>query len=161
MKLNLNVEGIAIELEIKEYKKTKKDDNPIFCECSYSFTSKNWLNYSKKDDQIIACDEVDFLFEKLKELVNDELINDEEIEFWEPDFSFELITKKDLRKDKRYTYIAKGFEITDICLKWFVHFWDEDGALSENYLCITLAREDINKLIDYLEDITRINGYMH
>lgn len=154
MEFKLNAEGIKITLKIDGYKKVKNNDNPIFCLCSYSFESDNWLNYHKENDEILACEEIDFLIEELNNLLNDKIIDDKEIEFWEPDFTFKLIGKKDLRKDKNYTYIAKGFEIEDICLYWNVHFWDKaEGSLSENYLSICLYREDIEKLLAYLQSV--------
>ena len=158
MEFKLNADGIKIALQINGYEKVKDVDNPIFCDCSYSFVSDSWLNYSKENDPILACDEIDYLVSKLNSLLNDEITNDEEIEFWEPDFTFKLIGKKDLRKDKKYIYIAKGFEIEDICLYWNVHFWNkEEGALSGNMLSICLFREDIEKLLSFLQSIQKIN----
>ena len=152
MELILDAEGINISFEIKGYKKEKNSDNPIWCKCSSSFISDSWLNYSIKNSEVLACDEVEYLFENLQKLLDGQLKEDLEIEFIEPDFSFELITEKDLREDDRYDYIAKGYEIVDIKVFWCVHFWD-DGALTDNYLKICLDREEIVKLRDYLKNI--------
>ena len=152
MKLILDAEGINISFEIKGYKKTKDRDDPVWCKCSCSFVSNKWLNYSIENSEVLTCGEVEYLLENLQKLLNGQLKEDLEIEFIEPDFSFELITEKDLREDERYTYIAKGYEIADIEAYWCIHFWDE-GALTGNYLKIWLGREDIIKLRDYLKEI--------
>ena len=152
MKLILDAEGINISFEIKGYKKTKDRDDPDWCKCSCSFASNKWLNYSIENSEVLTCDEVEYLLENLQKLLNGQLKKDLEIEFIEPDFSFELITEKDLRKDERHIYIAKGYEIVDIKVYWCVHFWD-DGALTDNCLKICLDREEIVKLRDYLKKI--------
>lgn len=152
MGLILDAEGINISFEIKGYKKVKNSDNPIWCKCSSSFVSDSCLHYSIKNSEVLACDEVEYLLENLQKLLDGQLKEDLEIEFIEPDFSFELITEKDLREDDRYDYIAKGYEIVDIKVYWCVHLWD-DGALTDNYLKICLGREEIVKLRDYLKNI--------
>ena len=152
MEFILNAEGINISFEIKGYKKTKNRDDPDWCKCSCSFVSGTWLNYSIKNREVLACEEIEYLLDNLQKLLDGQLKEDLEIEFWEPDFSFELITEKDLRKDERHIYIAKGYEIADIEAYWCIHFWDE-GALTGNYLKINLGREDIIKLRDYLKEI--------
>ncbi len=152
MEFILNAEGINISFEIKGYKKTKNKDNSQWCECSCSFVSGTWLNYSFKNSEVLACDEVEYLLEEIEKLLNDQLESDEELEFIEPDFSFELVPKKDLRNDERVVYVAKGHEIVDINMYWCVHFWNE-GGLTDNSLKISLFREDIVKLRDYLKEI--------
>ena len=152
MKLILDAEGIKITFEIKNYRKTTNKDDPDWCECSYSFIAGKWLNYSGENEEVLTCDEIEYLLEEIEKLLNDQLESNKELEFIEPDFSFELVTKKDLRNDERYVYIAKGHEIVDINLYWCVHFWDE-GCLTDNSLRISLSREDIVKLRNYLKEI--------
>ena len=152
MKFKLNADGINISFEIKGYKKTKNRDDPDWCKCSYSFVADKWLNYSGENEEVLACDEIEYLLEEIEKLLNDQLESDEELEFIEPDFSFELVTKKDLRNDERVIYVAKGHEIVDINMYWCVHFWDQ-GALTDNTLKISLFREDIVRLRDYLKEI--------
>jgi len=62
------------------------------------------------------------LFENLQKLLNSQFKEDLEIEFIEPDFSFEPITEKELREDERHIYIAKGHENADIEAYWCIHF---------------------------------------
>ena len=114
MKFILDAEGIKITFEIKNYRKTTNKDDPDWCECSYSFIAGKWLNYSGENEEVLTCDEIEYLLEEIEKLLNDQLESDEELEFIEPDFSFELVTKKDLRNDERVIYIAKGHEIVDI-----------------------------------------------
>ena len=46
-----------------------------------------------------------------------------------------------------YTYIRPVCEIQDIYLEWKIFFWNH--GLTENYLTITLYRDDIEMLRDY------------
>lgn len=153
MEFKLNACGIDIVLKITQYHKPEDEDDYSFCNCSYSFSSGKWLNYSKNNDEIIACFELEYLIEKLQALLDDKLKRDESIELIEPDFSFDLKTKRDLRKDKSYEYIAEGFEIEDVSLCWNIHLWDEDGGLTDNFLSICLYRKDIEKLLEYLKKV--------
>ena len=66
MELILDAEGINISLEIKGYKKEKNSDNPIWCKCSSSFVSGTWLNYSVKNSEVLACEEIEYLLDNLQ-----------------------------------------------------------------------------------------------
>ena len=154
MKLTIDAEGINISLEIKCFRKTKNKENERWCKCFCSFVSNTWLNYSIENDEVLTCDEIEYLLENLQKLLDGQLQEDLTIEFIEPDFSFELITEKDLRKDEKYAYILNGYEIFDISAYWCVHFWD-NGVLTDNSLKISLFREDLIKLRDYLKEVVR------
>ena len=73
----------------------------------------------------------------------------------EPDFVFMLYPMKDLRTDSKYTYVAPGHEFQDIYVEWRVYFWD--GGITENFLTITMYRNDIIAFRDFLESIRKMD----
>ena len=75
------------------------------------------------------------------------------IEPIEPDFKFILYPEEDLRNNPNYTYVQPGYEIVDIYLEWRVYFWNE--GLTDNYLTVTLGREEITMLRDYLRTVIK------
>ena len=149
MWFEVNASGINIKLQVSGYRPTNKDNwDSEWCKCDFSFSSDDWLNYHKENDEVLLACEVEQLAEAFTKLLDNELTEDVEISCIEPDFVFKLVPQKDLRNDPKYVYVRPGCEIQDIYLEWKVYFWDE--GLTDNYLTVTLDREDIAKLRDYL-----------
>lgn len=154
MWLNIDICGIVVQLRIKGYEASRKEDwDSQWCKCDFAFRSGDWLNYHREDDEILLSCEIEELETSLTKLLNDELEEIKEIYCIEPDFFFTLHPKRDLRKDPRYLYIQKGCEITDIYMEWRVYFWQE--GLTDNYLSVTLGRDEIILLRDYLSSVIR------
>ena len=114
---------------------------------------RNGEPYHKEDDTVLLSCEVESLEEALTKLLNNEMLEVEEIVCIEPDFNFILYPQKDRRKDPKYTYIQPGYEIQDIYFEWKIYFWNQ--GLTDNYLSITLDREEIKSLRDYLTSIIK------
>jgi hypothetical protein len=74
----------------------------------------------------------------------------------EPDFVFILYPREDLRKNPEYTYIRPDCEIHDIYVEWRIYFWN--GGLTDNFLIITLDREDIVEFRDFLRKVMEQGG---
>lgn len=151
MWLRLDLEGIITELCIRKYVKQEKQNgfaSDYWCDVGFSFSFPPLINYTKSHDEILLSDEVDALAKALNDLLNDKLTERVTLEFCEPDFCFELMPKEDLRNNPRLLYIRPGHEIADICAEWKVFFWN--GALTANYLTVTLDRADIMALRNYL-----------
>ena len=89
------------------------------------------------------------LADAFTELLDNKLSEVKEIICIEPDFVFELYPQTDLREDPKYTYVQPGYEIQDIYVEWKIYFWH--GGLTDNYLTITLGRDDVTRLRDYLK----------
>ena len=53
-----------------------------------------------------------------------------------------------MRKDGDHIWIRPGCEIADIYVEWEIYFWHE--GLTDNHLTITLGREEIIQLREYL-----------
>lgn len=154
MRLKLDACGIEINLQIHGYAPSihaKWDEQ--WCRVDFSFTSEGWLNYHKKMDEVLLCCEVERLAEMLQKQLQGGLKEITQIDFIEPDFRMILSPERDLRNDPKYLYIQKGYEIQDIYTEWRVYFWNE--GLTDNYLTVTLVREDIEMLLTYLLYVTR------
>ena len=149
MWLKIDADGIKIKLQINGYKPTSEENwYSEWCRCSFLFSSGEWLNYHKEDDEILLCSEIDGLVENLTELLNNEISEEKELAYIEPDFVFKLYPQTDLRKNPKCTYVAPGHEIQDIDLEWRIYFCNE--GLTGNYLTVTLHRDEIERLRDYL-----------
>jgi hypothetical protein len=153
MWFEIDAGGIRIKLRIRGYRPSNKDNwDSEWCKCDFAFSSGDWLNYHKENDEILLSYEVEQLAKSLTELLANKLMEETEITCIEPDFIFKLFPQKDLRNDPKYIYVRPGCEIQDIYLEWKINFWD--GGLTDNFLTVTLDREEIIKLRDYLAFIS-------
>ncbi len=149
MWFEIDASGIKIKLQINGYKPTNKENwDSEWCRCDFLFTSGDWLNYHKENDEVLLCSEIDELAETLTELLDNKILEEREILCIEPDFIFKLYPETDLRDNPQYTYIQPGYEIQDIYLEWRIYFWYEGHT--DNYLTITFDRDKIESFRDYL-----------
>ena len=149
MGLEIDVCGIVIKLQIKGYEPSCKEKwDSQWCDCDFSFKFDECIDYHRENDEVLLSCEVEEIEAALTKLLNDELEAVEEISCIEPDFIFRLYPKRNLREDSKYTYIRPGFEIADIYMEWEIYFWNK--GLTDNFLTVTLGREEIISLRDYL-----------
>lgn len=149
MWFEIDADGIKVKLQITGYTPANKDNwDSEWCKCDFLFSSGEWLNYHKENDEVLLCCEIEELAESLTDLIDDKLSGDKEIICIEPDFIFKLYPKKHLRENPNYTYIQPGCEIQDAYLEWKIYFWNE--GLTNNYLTVTLDRDNMVKFRDYL-----------
>ena len=149
MWFEIDASGIRIKLQVKGYKPTNDDNwDSEWCKCDCLLSSGDWLNYHIENDEVLLSAEVETLAKAFTKLLDNKLTEVTEICCIEPDFVFKLFPQTDLRNDPKYTYIRHGCEIQDIYLEWKIYFWDE--GLTENYLTVTLYRDEIISLRDYL-----------
>ena len=143
MPLNFNVDGINVYLKINNYRHSNKENwDSLWCNCDFMFNSGDWLNYHRENDEIFLCSEIEELESVFTMLLNGEISEDKEISFIEPDFVFNIYPIKDIQNS-----------VSDVLIEWRVYFWHE--GLTDNYLSITLNRDEIIKLRDYLSSIIR------
>lgn len=150
MRLKMDLCGIELQFKVYGYEPSvheKWDDQ--WCRCDFSLSSGNWLNYRKVLDEVLLSCEVENIADNLQKLLNDNLTEKTEISFIEPDFQMTLCPKRDLRDDPKYLYVQPGHEIADIHMDWRVYFWSD--GLTDNFLSVTLGREDIQILATYLQ----------
>ena len=149
MWLKLDLSGIKLSMQIRNYRKVSADDwDSTWCKTDFAFVSDDWLNYRKENDEVFLAREIEDLAKSLDDLLNDRLTAPTEFNCIEPDFNFILNPKKDLRLDPKVLYVRPGCEIVDIDMEWKISFW-HDG-LTANYLSVTLNRTDIESLLLYL-----------
>lgn len=154
MWLELDASEIEIKLQINGYVPSTKDNwDSQWCRCDYLFSSGDWLNYHKEDDEVLLSCEVEELEECLTKLIDNEMSEIKEIACIEPDFVFVLHPQSDRREDPKYTYVQPGYEIEDIYLEWKIFFWN--GGLTDNHLVVMLGRDEIISVRDYLLAVTK------
>lgn len=152
MWFEIDANGINTKLRINGYKPASTDNwDTKWCKCDFQFSSGDWLNYHGENDEILLSTEVEELEKALTELLDNNLSETKEIKCIEPDFVFTLHPQTDLRNDPNYIYIRPGCEIQDIYLEWRIYFWN--NGLTDNYLTITLCRNEIERLRDYLAQV--------
>ena len=149
MWLKLNLSGIRLSMQIRNYRRTSEEDwLSVWCKTDFSFVADKWLNYCEDDSEVFLAREIEDLAKSLDDLLNDRLTAPTEFNCIEPDFNFILNPKKDLQLDPKVLYVRPGCEIVDIDMEWKISFW-HDG-LTANYLSVTLNRTDIESLLLYL-----------
>ena len=149
MWLKLNLSGIRLSMQIRNYRRTSEEDwLSVWCKTDFSFVADKWLNYCEDDSEVFLAREIEDLAKSLDDLLNDRLTAPTEFNCIEPDFNFILNPKKDLRLDPKVLYVRPGCEIVDIDMEWknlILARWTD-----ANYLSVTLNRTDIESLLLYL-----------
>lgn len=154
MSIQIKADGIIIDFLVKGYRKSTRENwDDQWCRCDFSFRSNSWLNYQSVDNEVLLSCEIEELENSLSLLLENKITEKTTIEPIEPDFKFILFPQEDLRNNPNYTYVQPGCEIQDIYLEWRVYFWCE--GLTNNYLTVTLGREEITALRDYLRSVIR------
>lgn len=153
MWLKLNLDGIILSMQIRNYVKVAEDDfDSTWCKTDFSFVSLPWLNYCQENDEVFLAREIDELTDTLKALLHNQMTETAEVNCIEPDFNFVLHPQKDLRLDPKVISVRPGCEISDVNMEWKISFW-HDG-LTANYLSVSLRRSDIEHLLVYLQFVT-------
>lgn len=155
MWLRLNLEGVDFHFRISKYRKSTRENwYDEWCEIDLTLQSHEWLNYQIVSDETMLATEVEDVRDKINDLLHDKLDKPEKIECIEPDFTFLLHPKEDIRNNPDIIYVKPGCEIFDIDMDFQVSFWDRDGCLSSNRLLLSFGREDLEKLLCYFNYVT-------
>ena len=151
MWLHLDLDGIESLFRIREYTKSipeKWDEQR--CVIDLTLQSNSWLNY-QSSSILFAC-EVEEVRNKISDLLDDKIQVREQLSFVEPDFTFILNPKKDLRENPNYVYIAPGHEFLDISADLRIHLWN--GFMTANYFSLCFERNILESLLVYLQLVT-------
>lgn len=147
-----NVSGIEIMLRVDNYQSPSRHAyGDWWCDCGFSFRFGSIIHYKVEHEELLMSEDIDSLTDSLTELLDGNITEPTEEVMTEPDFVFMLYPKKDLRTDPRYTYIPSGHEMQDIYAEWRVFLCNE--GLTSNYLAVTLYRDDIISLRDFLKSV--------
>ena len=155
MKIHLDISGINLDLEVNGYTPHPQQEDEFccyWCQLNYSFRSENWLSYAGQNVEVMTSYEVDSLAKDIRRLLSDQLAEPITKQLIEPDFRFVLHPKRDIRNDPGVIYVREGMEIADVFMEWRVYFWS--GGLTDNYLTLTLYRQELECLLAYLELVT-------
>ena len=143
------IRGIRIMLRIDGYRDPSEIGyGDVWCDCAYSFRFGDVLRYEAEHEELFMPREVDELEKALTELLDGTVSEPLEIPLTEPDFVFTLYPEEDLRQDPSCVFVAPGHEIRDVRVEWRIFFWND--GLTDNYLTITLEREDAAAFWDFL-----------
>lgn len=157
MWIKLDLEGIDFHFRISKYRKSTKENGfDEWCEVDLTLQAREWLNYQIVSDETLLAVEVEEIRDRIDNLLNGSLEKPEKIECIEPDLEFHLHPKEDIRNNPDVVYVKPGYEIADIDMDLIVSFWDRDGALSANRLLLSFGREDLEKLLCYLQYVTGV-----
>lgn len=144
----LNLEGMKINIQIRNYEKSDKDIWDIqWCKVDFSFIFRDIINYKNSSEILLSC-EIEELKDKLDDLINDRITQEFELDFIEPDFMFLFSPKI---KKEIYTINQEDtpkYFTTEPYLEWKVKLWDD--GLTSNYFSTALDIDDIKALRCYL-----------
>lgn len=154
MRLRLDLCDVDLQFKINGWRepKTGEDGCDKWCNVELSLKSK-YIDY-KPSGELIMSSEVVWIKDVLKKLIDNELEEDYTITLAEPDIQFEFRIAKRFFSTPGIVYYAKGYEDVDINGDWIIHFWCNDGALGGNSLSMTLDRNDITNLYNYIMLVT-------
>ena len=72
MWLKLDLSGIKLSMQIRNYRKVSDDDwDSVWCKTDFAFVSDEWLNYRKDNDEVFLAREIEDLAKSLDDLLND------------------------------------------------------------------------------------------
>ncbi len=150
MWLRLDLEGLDFQFRITDYHpSTRENWDCEWCHVDLSMIALDWLNYHIDNGEIMLCCEVESLKNSIADLLEDRLKEDKHISFIEPDLSFLLRPREDLRKNPSVVYVAPGHEWTDVDADLEVHTWNH--ALTENRIMTGFCRDELEVLLCYLK----------
>ena len=141
MWLKLDLSGIAFQLRIQQYEKSNPEDMfSKWCKVDLSFESKEGLSYHFEDEETLLPFEVEELQERIGELLKGNLEEPTVMECIEPDFEFHFFPKDDEEELDEY-------------MELIIALWGE-GGLSDNRLLLIFEKDNLEKLLAYLKEIT-------
>lgn len=137
--LFLDLDGIKLKMWIKNYESHRKGhvDYQDWCNVSFEIWGEN-ITYNVSDDEMLMCDEVDEIIEKMQLLIKNNIAEYQILSFLEPNLEFRL---------------HPATKNADVQVDWIFKLWNL-GTLTENYFSLSMDREDVEMFIRYLlEDV--------
>lgn len=140
--LRLDLEGTILHLKIEDYTRFEDREKDSYDDywCSVSIGASNdCINYSITDDEMLTSGEVDYLLNLFKALIKGEKLENNVIEFIEPNLNLEILPKDSEQ---------------ELLVDLHINLWN-GGALTANYISLCLDESDIKKFIEYLEFVSK------
>ena len=151
-KIRFNIDGTKIYFGIENYRKGENNDEDwtnIMLK-----VNNQYFNYYN-NSELMTSAEVERLLKKLEELLQDELKEDENIGFYEPDLEFHLYPKLSLWNTGKYTYIKEGHEIRDIYVELSMNLKDPNGVYTGQKYVLIFDRAEIEVIVKYINEIVK------
>ena len=141
MWIKLNLDGIDFHFRISQYEKSTQERWDVqWCSVDLTLQCTNCLDYKISSEILLSC-EVEDIRDNINRLLHNEIQDISELDFIEPDLTFVLIPKKDT-----------GHEILNVAANMHIHLWDD--GLTENYISVCFDRDNLKRLLTYLQFIT-------
>ena len=136
MWLELDLDGISFRFRITEYKKSTADGwDTEWCRIDMTLHARPWLHYQIVSQEVLLSSEVEEIQNTISAFLNGELAQPEALTFIEPDFEL-------------------GFNPDSSDMDFSIWIYDENRILSANRLVLCFDRNDLKKLLDYLQTVT-------
>ena len=151
--IRMNIDDTYFEFEIFNYIKEHENDDK-WADIKINIHNSNFKYFRRSELMTYA--EVEGLINMMEKLLNDELKEKEEIEFYEPDLEFTLYPKINLWDTGKYTYIKGGHEIQDIYMELAINLTDKRGEYTGQKYIMIFDRKEIKKIVAYMKAVTNI-----
>ena len=151
--IRMNIDDTHFEFGIFNYIKEHENDDK-WAGIKINIHNSNCKYFRKSELTTYA--EVEGLINMMEKLLNDELKEKEEIEFYEPDLEFTLYPKINLWDTGKYTYIKGGHEIQDIYMELAINLTDKRGEYTGQKYIMNFNRKEIKKIVAYMKTVTNI-----
>ena len=160
MKLELDLDGVILELEIKGLAgRYDLDDVDDIFELQLLWTKtdfclhSSFIDYEMHDSEMMLVGEMLNIKNGLEALLKNEIKEDCCIAFADPDLKCYLYPARRLYSEPGKVIYREGYEDRELFLELQVSFWCDDG-LSRNKFLTKLYRKDIETLLIYLKTVT-------
>ncbi len=147
-----DIAGFQVDFAVSGYEEPNEDIDKYdqWCQCDFYFKFGNGMEYKHFGDETLMSSEIDEMESSFTELLEGKITEVTEIPFVEPDFAFYLYPDKKVRPQMdSFTYNLHSYK--DVSMEWRIYFWN--GGLTDNYMTLTLDRDDITALRDYLREV--------
>lgn len=126
-------------LEINRTHKDTKEYDDKWCEVTLIIENE-YFKYKTLNNELLLEYEIEYLIKELYKWINNQLQDVEIIDFIEPDLEFKLMPANE-----------EGKGIVDMKINLF-----QDGALSDDYYNLCLAKKEIKEILRYLNRVIPI-----
>ena len=153
MYLKLDLNGFDLYLRISHYRTSNQANwDEEWCTVDLTVNFGKEVNLLRTGETMLSC-EVEQLKSVFADLLENKIKERTFLNFIEPDFEFIINPDYHFRNESDYGDDRVGQYLKDIFVDFHIYYWN--GGLTDNYLSITLYREEIEYFLTYLKLVTR------
>lgn len=151
MFLSLEFNQIKLRFKINSFANSlEKGEKYGWARISLSLQSSD-LQYQIEDKEILEDLDIKHIFDKLKQLLTQNLVRDEVLTFCEPDFKIHLIPAQHISELNPNTLdIFANHEMVPLHMIWVINLWEEGRILSGHSIQLDLGFSLIEAFYCYL-----------